>query len=284
MDAGVDWITATSGDSSLTEKLRFRAASWVKQESARGCEIAPWRQYGYEGLACGSVQFGERTDSGIVRLGGAVAWQHWREVYRLSTNVSRIDVQVTIRHSGPSTSTISAHYKAAMRARKRGLVRRAVDLYRGSDGSATVYFGKRQSERFGRIYEKGRQSRLDHYENAVRYEVEFKDVQANHIAKTLAWSTEEKALVVRLVADYFNEARAWSSCVELGQSTTVDAAPRPERQSSIEWLRYQVAPAVTRLIEQGHLDQVVQALGLAPFVSVNQCSSDQGERSQRRSA
>ena len=263
VDCGVDWITVTCSDSIKAQQLVGLAAIWMQAEKHLGNEQLTWSQYGYEGFHCGQIFLGQRHDGVIVRMSGLAAWSNWKKAVALSTHVSRIDVQVTVRYQRDATQQISAHYKTAMRAKKRGDIKRSVSMFRSDDGSATLYLGKRSSEAFCRIYEKGLESKLDHYQCCVRYEIEFKNDRAGICAQELMAADDELAVSKGIVVSYLDDARIclpWLGKVTLTsiRAPTTKAGDR----TSLEWLKSQVGPVIARLLERGHHDAILSSLGV----------------------
>jgi len=282
VDCGVDWITCTCSDSLFAQRLVDRAALWIQDEKHQGNEQLVWSQYGYEGFTCGQVTVGQRHDGVIVRLSGLAAWSHWRQAAELATNVSRIDVQITIRYKRDAAKQISNHYKTAMRSKKRGDIKRAVSLYRSDDGSATLYLGKRSSDKFCRIYEKGIESKLDHYHESVRYEVEFKNKVAMECALYLRNAKDEYRACQSIVAGYLDDCRI--SSPGLGDfPLTLIRAPteRGTTQISLQWLESQVRPVVERMLECGKHSEVVEALGYRTLVQLLRAYQRTSKRKRR---
>jgi DNA relaxase NicK len=263
LDCGVDWITATCSDRESGQRLLTKASIWMLEERHSGNEQIPWSRHGYEGFQCGAVEIGSRDDSAIVRLSGPTAYRHWAKVMPYATNVSRIDVQLTARWPNNSTQKIAAHYKSALRAKKCREMKRAVSMYRSDDGSCTLYLGKRQSNKFGRIYEKGKESGLDHYKDAVRYELELKNEHADVFARRAVAAESVLAFCAGCVAVYFAGARIRLPTIENNPSTNIRApTTKSTNETSLRWLAQQVAPVVQRLLQSVPLSVVLERLGL----------------------
>jgi DNA relaxase NicK len=262
VDAGVDWITATCSDQIHGQNLLTRAAVWMMAEKHSGSEQVPWARYGYQGFQCGAVELGSRDDGVVVRLSGPTAWKHWDTVAQTATHISRLDLQMTVRTSRNGSRQISAHYKAAMRAKAQKKIARAVSLFRSDDGSATLYLGKRTSDMFCRIYEKGKESKLDHYKDAIRYEVELKNEQAHQNAKRMLAHGDQRSFAIAFCAGYLAEARCCPSGLgEVPLSSIRAPTLRGDAQTCLEWLRRQVGPSIASMIECGRLNEVAHALG-----------------------
>jgi len=262
LDAGVDWITATCSDRERGQALLTKAAVWMMTERHGGSEQVVWSRYGYDGFQCGAVQLGSRDDGVLVRLSGPTAWQYWERVMDYATHVSRLDLQMTVRTQSNGARQITSHYKSAMRAKRRKVIRRAVSLYRSDDDSATLYLGKRASDLFCRIYEKGKESKLDHYRDAVRYEVECKNEQAHQTALRLKNSGDQRRYAIGFVSAYLTEARCCPRGLGQVRLSSIRAPTKAnDDRSRLLWLAIQVRPVLQRMIESGYLVEVASALG-----------------------
>ena len=263
LDCGVDWITGTNSDRKPAQHLAQKALWIMASELRNGNEKVPWSMSGYHGWKCGGVQFGDRGDSLMVRLSGPTAWWYWKDLYPLFSNVSRIDVQVTVQYERASSWVIAKHYRQAMRYFRLGKAKRTIALYRSSDGSATAYLGRRISDCFGRIYEKGKESKLDHYQNCVRYELELKHDTATRAAKLLYDAEDHQRDSVSLIADWFRDAGVRSPALEVVRLPNIRASRAlSTAETRLLWMRSQVRPAVQALLAMLDREQVLEALGL----------------------
>jgi len=202
-------------------------------------------------------------------LSGPLAHQKWDRFFRLASNVSRLDLQTTIRYSTSSTSKIASHYKSACRAHKRKAARRRVTLLRSTDGSATIYLGSRQSDAFGRVYQKDAESKLEHYQNAVRYEVELKGKAGISAISTIARTTDPAPHIFSQVRGWFADSSIFYPSLQHAQ-TALKCIPRTRGDDSrrLAWIESDVRPAVKTLLEHGKLQSLVHALGLSDHVQI----------------
>lgn len=182
VDWGVDYVTATCNEKSLARRIGTLAELWLASEQAAGNTVREWSGYGYFGLASGSVQFGSRADSVLVRVTGPSAQTKVGDVLRLATNVSRIDCQSTVRlvdRSFKLAEYVERRARRVSRAEPRPF---AVRLLRDSMSGNTVYLGRRMSDRFIRIYDKGTESKESALEGCWRAEVQYNNRAAMQTA------------------------------------------------------------------------------------------------------
>lgn len=263
IDYGIDWITSTGQTTAARRRMYRLGSSLIRSERASGNEQRVWGMAGYEGIKCGSVQLGERHDSTIIRLSSGLAWEHWKKVYHAGEKFSRVDLQVTARMGRTPLSVISGCYHKALRHSKRCRRGPAVSILRSSNGTATVYLGKRQSMRFSRIYDKGRESGLDHYQGAVRFELETKGALCLPTLRAIASHHRPLLECASIVVDHF---RARGISLERFKSDhRALSAPRTrsDHVRRLAWLRRQVAPSVKMLVADGHRALILECLGLS---------------------
>ena len=267
LDFGVDYYTGTCADEKRARIIQDKAALFIMQEHAAGNEKRNWGMYGYEGFHCGGVAVGTRHDGTIVRLSGPTAQAQWSKFFKLCDNVSRLDVQATMRWSLPSQTMIARHFRSAMRLHRLGRVRRKITMLRSSDSSATIYLGKRQSDRFGRIYQKDRESGLDHYQDAVRYELELKGDLAAQTARDLHSHSSPGEFSYGTVRKYYGDVGVrLPKLSDRHLALTCASRTLSDRQSRRRWLERSVKPAVQALLAYGDLPFIIEALGLSDHV------------------
>jgi len=262
VDSGVDWITATGNRSGPIRALTTRAHLWAMQEEKRGMEMRPWSMSGYRGIGCGSVQFGEREDGFIFRLGAHLAKRNWRHVFDVTRRASRIDLQYTLRFNCDPSQVITRHYRQAKREKKRCPGGPSYQLVQASDTSSTLYLGSRVSDVFVRIYDKQRQSKMDHYSRCVRFEAEYKNVRAMSVAHELLSSDDEGGTVQAIVAGLLQNRRQSPWLTEWNRASFDAPLPSSDASRKLRWLAVQVAPVCKSLIDAGYIDEVMSALSV----------------------
>jgi DNA relaxase NicK len=259
---GCDWITGVALDAQSSYSLSSWCAGVMRNQRDVGNISRPWGMAGFSGNACGQAQIGRRDDECIVRLSGDAAARHWRKVYQLSDSVSRLDLQVTIRHTDEPRRRIRRNHARCLRWTKKQVRGPAVTIVSGSDGSDTLYLGKRQSNVFGRCYNKGVQSGEKWMQGATRYEVEYKGKAALLVARRLSQNNRPFRPVCGLVSTFF-EKRGCAS-LELGanQETIVQARSRTDIDRRLRWLARAVSPSTRVIFNSGRAPELIRALGL----------------------
>jgi DNA relaxase NicK len=271
--AGVDWLTATAYRTSGRVPFKALGEDLIADEARQGQQVRTWRAAGYHGQQCGGVMYGARRDTWIIKLSSDVARERWREVRREATNVTRADVQITLR-----LKTSNANYFAEQRQRalasRRGRGRRAnVTLISSSSDGDSLYLGKRSSNLYARVYDKGKEQKATRAGILIRQEVEAKAEAVEPLLAQLESSSSVEVECARVVSLYMER---FAIQTIRGDSNFVWGARGVARRADAGcgWLRSAVAPTVLRLAECGRLQDALDALGIAELVSVKAGESE----------
>lgn len=217
---GVDWITVTAQGGNKARSL-FGAGDWLLRDVMRLGNIKkPWSMSGFNGYKAGHVQCGTRADEVIVRLGGDTAHDHWRDVYADADNCTRIDCQATYRLACEVEPVIRRHFAQAKRISENRRKAPTLSILSTNNGPSTLYFNRRVSESFGRIYDKGAESGLELLGRCIRYEVEYKGSEARRVSDYLNTHSDPDTAAA-LLAIGFLEKRG----VRLGKAIIYSSPP-----------------------------------------------------------
>lgn len=243
--------------------MQSLAAQWLDHERREGNDIAPWNCLGFVGLHAGGVGFADVDEMSMLRLSGPAAYRFWREAYELATNVSRLDVQVTVRLDHDPQLTVMKHHEEAIAHSAKSKRPSAVDLRMSNVRPPTLYLNQRTSSRFGRCYDKGGESKLDHYQKCLRYEAQFNGKCGLYGCRFVATQGNVEQASADLVAGFFSEKG-----LELGwESANPRLLTNPRRRTDafrrLSWLRSQVAPCVQDLLQRNMREEVFDALGIS---------------------
>lgn len=262
LEVGVDWITAIGMTPRCQEEMQEWASSIVLSEGARGNDNRPWRFAGYEGFNCGGIQVGNRYDSTCIRLSSDVAQQHWRRLYFICERVTRVDLMVTLRIKDGATRALARVHRQALRHASKHSGGPSVTLIKGNDGSGTVYLGKRTSDLFARAYLKSAESKLDHYSETIRFEVEFKGDTCYQVLKSITGASSTMLAIAGYVSGFFSRRGCELAIPSVTPLLISIPRRRTDNQRRLEWLAAQVRPSVELLIAAGCYHEILQALGL----------------------
>lgn len=268
-EVGVDWMTVTCGDTERGELLQDSSFMWLQAEESAGNKIRPWSMSGFNGFHCGGVSFGELNGTWLLRLSGPTAQAHWRRAYHLSTNISRLDLQVTISDVEDGGALIRNHFAEATAHFATWRKPPAIDVWKSNNGSATLYVNRRVSEQFGRIYDKAIESKLEHYRACLRYEVEFKGDVAPLVAQWVSEQENEAAAILNRVQRFFLERGILPAFLGATVHTLSVSRSRPDVDRQLQWLKASVSRSVKDLIALGKLPEVLDNLGITNEVLRN---------------
>ena len=269
-ECGVDYITATATHSRKQVVLRELGEELVEQEALCGNDISRWHGLGYHGRGAGSASYGVGPQGVLVRASSGLAAENWRRLVQWSTNVSRIDVQVTVLTAlGPDTF-LSERWEQARQHWLQHPHLREPKLRSGVNGAETIELGSRQSERCGRIYDKGKETKLDHYRNCVRCEAEYKGKVAKAVAHDLLRKEPTPASVVPHVLGFFRKQRVELQFDTYSPTFIKGSANSSDRSKKLLYLEKSIRPLVKKLIVSGSVYEVVEALGLTEWTTVDQ--------------
>lgn len=267
IDWGCDYVTATCDEKSAAKRLECYAEGAIRSEVAAGNELRHWSGYGYDGLASGAVQFGARGASVLIRITGQEAREHAPAVIRDAGNVSRIDFQSTVRLVNPKGHFAEFVERRAKKNAAKCGSELSVRLLRDSRKGSTVYLGRRVSDRFIRVYDKGRESQLPELDGCWRAEVQYNNQLAWRAAQQFSRLKFEPVYAAETVFLELERRGVPWLCPFLTPQLVAQLPKLQYRQSSSElklkWLASQVAPTVKWLRDHGRLDDAIEALGLS---------------------
>lgn len=263
----MDYITATATHSYLEQPLRQIGEELVEGEAHCGNEVRKWRGLGYHGKSAGSASFGVGPQGVLVRASSGLASDHWRTLAHWSTNVTRLDVQVTLSVGPKATDFITNKWGEA---RQHWLAHKHLAeprLRSGVNGAETIELGSRQSERCGRIYDKFKETKLDHYRGCVRFEAEFKGGVSKAVTSDLLRKPLAPTYVIPYVLGFFHKQRIGLELSTHAPAFIKGPSNVSDRGRKLLYLEKSIRPLVMRLIETGDLGEVIAALGLNDVVT-----------------
>jgi len=266
VSAGVDYITGSSPGGANAVHLECVGQRWLDEERRAGNDIHEFFTHGYSGLGCGSVQLAKNGKSVFVRLSGREAYDHRAEVAKASSKVSRIDFQVTVRLKREMKSFAERVERSALSYERKHNHDLGVRLLRDSRTGKTVYLGSKRSNRMGRFYDKGAESKLPEFINCWRGEWQFGGTLSTLQAMRLLGVDDTTAAVIRIVHQESKRVGVfWPDVLgvplRLAQLLIPPRGPTDSTRR-LMWLHAQVKPTVERELALGHRGLVMRALGL----------------------
>lgn len=243
-------------------KLHAVGSALFRTEADFGNKVKPWGMAGFSGWRCGSVQVGTRDQEVCVRLSSDAAARSWRQVVQHCQNVSRFDVQATVQVAGSVARLIDKYKRAARRNSTKFGDKRRVRWVQEHHGGYTLYLGNRQSNVFGRIYDKYAESKMDHYKNCVRAEAQFQYKLARIIAHGLYSLPSPMPRMASHLTQFFHGRDVDLELPFTDAATYCCSRQRSDVAKTLAWLQTSVRPSIMMLVALGHGEDMFRALGL----------------------
>jgi hypothetical protein len=263
LEAGVDWLTCTARHPARVAALLAFGHDMVRQEEGGGGVRKTFRWQGFSGWTAGGAGVGFNGYSSLVRLSGPTARESATDAIGYADNISRLDVQTTVRVNGVSADLARNLYACVLGGRGgrgRPITR---SLIQTSDGGDSLYLGRRISDSYGRIYNKSAEDKEVAEYPRWRYEIEFKRKMALAQAKAYAQAPEKEAWCVARVYHWFKDRGCPPSHSPVERVNNSGASRGDSAQARrIEWLKVGVRPVVKELALEYGWPDVLSLLGV----------------------
>lgn len=261
IEAGIDFIRLTSNQNGVIGQLHRASEELFMVEREAGHELKPGGMLGFYGHRSRHVFYGVRGDWCMLQITGYLCREQLSKYWRIRAHCTRIDIQQTFRVEQKVDEIIDQAEEDSCTqkpANGRHWDVRKVSVNRQSQ---TLYVGARQSEWFGRIYDKFQESKKEEYKNCIRYELEVKGDASRVLWDRYAAGVVSMVEMVRVVTHWYKkhgislpEAQQWPD----GEITIKREPSSAER--SVAWLQTQVSGTFAKLQAQGYLFQAIQAV------------------------
>jgi len=271
IEAQADWLTVSAHGELKASRLIDLARSLEPGERAKGNRRRGWKLMGYEGAHCGGVEYGTRgTDHACMRLIGDLADQRLTQALSVADLCTRLDLAVTWRADPPDPLIGQNAYALAEmwhRAHPRSaLPSRTSD----ADGGYTCYLGRRESENYLRVYNKGAEAlakgnaeEQERYRSCWRYELEVKGTVALPLAEAVNNVGDRGVYVQEYVWTWARKHGLEPAFpVDGGAALIPGFRRRSDSDAKLRHLARNVRPTVDWFRQEGKLDAARKALGL----------------------
>jgi len=269
-----DWVSMTSRSKSSADSLWSLGQRLLGPESNEGEQPTRWHAHGYDGWRIRGLALGCRADGVHLVLSSSKAAEHWKHAVVAGENCTRIDVALDLYFDTPMSHVARDSYLKS--AGHRPITGRppARRLIISGDGGSTFYTGSRSSERMGRLYDKGVETKTLAAGKWWRWEVEFKGDAAN-AASAAALSAPNPERWFHSTAARFFLARGAIAPAGEPVSEIYNLCPEPTSDERLlSWLAVGVRPTVARLIERLGPERVRFSLGLPLTSAVHPAAPD----------
>lgn len=262
IDAGVDWITGTAQTGSSMWNQEVLASDLLTRAEVCELPIKPEKRLGYTGRSFPGFFAGRREGGSILVASGAFAQDTYRSIANVSDNISRLDVQVTVRTKNDSVH-LARHGMAVLRSGSPNTRRtRNATIIEGRKSGETLTLGKRLSDSFLRIYDKGVEGNCAPARTLWRYEVECKRNCADAWYSRLGRSGIDKTVAQSLVWEAFDNRGLRPIFAPGLISSTLERIYSREDHDTLAWFEDSLSVTVARMIKRVGRERVLKSLGL----------------------
>lgn len=268
ISAGPDWITATAKGGYASSDFEHLADEEFQKERSSGGNVSAASRLGYVGHKCEGLFKGTRPDGALIITSGPRVCPLAQELITKATNVSRLDIQVTLWTGGEQPHLGLQGYETVKRLKGANGKPGNLTLITGWPTGETFYVNKRVSDSYGRCYDKATESKLGLERTVWRYECEFKRAVAKAYADRLKSAENIRTFCIDHVLRWWSKKGVQ---IPLDSKTAsslsnVDVT-RPNRHF-LEWIRTNIAPGIAKSIRSEGLPVVLEALGLSSVVQL----------------
>lgn len=255
---GLDWVRLTTPSPSIGE-IWLQYVKRILGDEATGMPLAKRaKRLGYAGVMGSQVFWGQRDDGYMIDMSSDMARELGLLFMSRGGKATRLDLQCTFDCGDQRKHLIeNAFYSGCSHKYGRGR-EPDIEMRTGRLGARSVTVGKRSSEQYGRMYDKEEESGEERYKGCVRLEVEFKDRAAILIQSSIRETDAQIDRIQELTEGWW---RRHGIMIEHAESMAGEMIPFKRPPTTLEskraWLRSQVAPTVSR---------VVNVIGVIPLI------------------
>lgn len=263
-----DWCTTTGTHDGSAESLWKLGVSLLGAGELEGQHASRWHAHGYRGWSLPGCAFGERPDGVVLRLSGRKAAENWQHACTTAENCTRLDLCTDLYFDTPVVKLAQESYVKSAHCRTSTGRPPGRRLIVSGDGGSTFYTGSRASQRMGRLYDKGVESKTLIPGKWWRWEIEFKAESAKALSAAALSAPDFEYFTTATVASFF--ARRCAIAPTSSENIEIyNLSPEPTSDDVLlSWLARGVRPTVARLIERVGHERVTFSLGLAPSRAV----------------
>lgn len=274
-NVSVDYFTCTQKLSKSDEV--YAKAKDISKLLELNYRPRPWHFFGYTGWSYsnpgngGHFAYGEAREEimgTIVQASGYFATRYVDWFLTSDLRWTRVDLCVDCQLEIAAPNLAIDYYTWVC---EKGQQQRKYGLVQNTMGGTTLYVGSRQSYEFGRVYDKGIESKtIDQQGKLWRYEVELKQDKAKAAVQSLvSFHAREKQYshpIAVTVYDWFDRRDIppiWKRHSSESLNLMVRTETKHEDQKLL-WLRKQVSPTVREMLASNKRE-VLDALGITEF-------------------
>lgn len=266
ISAGVDWLTATRKHGEGALPFLEAGNALLDEVRAAGGDIKPaaLRDYvGHRGQGC---FYGARPTDSIIVISGQRAPAHFAKVAQAASNVSRLDLQVSVWTHGEQPNIAREQYARLTKLPPARGRPRNYSLIQSHPTGETLYVGKRSSDYYGRVYDWSAAHKAGVPLTIWRFEIEIKRLPARAHSHALACDLDHSISVADYVFDWFVDRGLQVTWSKEDSEVKLQRPIAEKHRDTLAWIETNMSKTVARMIKQHGLQKVVFALGLGDMV------------------
>jgi DNA relaxase NicK len=261
VEAGIDYIRVTSDDQAKKEQMFYAWEIGALSDEKLQYKPQAGGFLGFYGKKTRHVFWGKREEWAMLQVSGGLCREMQSTLLDTRAKATRIDLQVTLQWSEIPHKVLEWAKRNSINARPadgRKWQTKSIDC---DNELETVYLGSRQSEWYGRIYDKERESKNESYKNCVRFEIEVKGKAAQAVFEALQRTSIPRKMIVRIVEEWFAKHGIELNLPEMPSEDVITPKKEHRREDKVlAWLSRQVAGSVAFLTSSGYWYPAFKAL------------------------
>lgn len=263
LEAGVDWITATTPRDDGALDFASYAEALCEQQQRDGDKMEAWAFQGYRGWQCGPVRWGWGDHGALAAFSGPLANAAAATAATLARHWSRVDYQVTVEDKRADIDPSTDYWDRAAAIHTLGQHYIPLTRLQNRESGNSITLGSRTSGKYLRCYDKTKESRGQYPEGCWRFELELK--RENSEAEHRRWIQSHVPVSdqLALIKDVLG---AYGLGVPFATTGIVEWPERFNRVRDadriLHWFEVQVAPSVQWVAQARGRDAVRKALNI----------------------
>lgn len=262
LECGVDWLTCTAPCGRAGNRLYEFAAEQISKENAAGGAASAAIRLGFSGHRSKHVFVGRNPTHVMFQASGLRCSPLATEAITLATNVSRMDLQVTVWTEGEQPHLGLWTYRRLCERGEAARHNSRLTMIQGQPDGETLYVGRRVSEWYGRLYDKTAELGLEQPRLIWRYELELKGKAALRQARKLVASGGHPSSASKPVHEWYTKKGVQPAFAEPSTATALEPWLEGPTKNVLSWFSDSVSKTYAKAVLQFGRTAVHAALGI----------------------
>lgn len=267
IQCGVDWLTATAKAGAASLDMERLADQYLEEKRDVGGDVRPASRLSYHGYQTDHFFFGRRTEDSMIVASSHEAERLAPSIIDVATNVSRLDLQVTVWTHGEQRNLAVENYRKLVASRRAAHRPGQISLTTSYPDGDTLNVNKRSSDTYGRLYDKSAEAKVAPPHTLWRYEVEYKRRAAMAVAAGYSHATSRPDFTRNRVHSFWLSKGVEPSFLPAEGVRLEPRLTEPPNRDLLTWFERSLSITVARAIKRHGLKATIEALGLAALVA-----------------